>query len=758
MIDKIEFLKCFGIFQNYIASTSISEFKKYNLFYGWNGCGKSTLSKLFACLEHKKIDIDFPECEFKIQEGENFITHLNIAETSTNIKVFNQDFIKANIEWDKGVKSLLLIAEDKIEDRKQLDELKKEIFKITDKINHLVSDSEHLQKQVNLFYSSSAKTIKESFKVLDTSDKYYFNYDKTKFEKFIEENEKEVLSKESIFTEVDRDKLVKSIQPVTKEEINFSISKIQIETYKEARQRISNILERNVIAQTIDRLKENPEINSWVKEGLDLHKQLISVNCEFCNQTLPQLRFDDLNKHFNDAYEAALTNITKAIEWIESFDKIEMIYPEVISFYDEFQQPFLSNKNAIESTKQKILGFLDSWKSLLQKKYSNPFDKVLMEDDHFVSILEEYNINVETISQIINNHNKKTKNFASDLQTKKKKLELHFAADFIQNSEVKSWEKQMNENNEDLAKQKKLLTGKNIESQKIETTLIDEAKGAEHFNRYLHKFLGRTDISLRFNKEAKGYNIFRGKGLKPARNLSEGEKTAIAFVYFVIKLTEKGNDIEKTVVVVDDPISSFDSNHLFHSFSFLKSTCDKAMQLFVLTHNFQYFRLIRDWFEKKNDFKKGKIRTKLFTIESSLEEERSSSIKNAHETLQNYNSEYHYVFYKMHSIQNDEIDNLDKAYLIGNLCRKMLEGFLTFKFPRARSDFRRLMEDCCKDTELLERIYRFINKYSHNQLIEFHDTPVDNLISEGKEIVRDVFSLMKTLDENHVKEMEEICT
>ena len=71
--------------------------------------------------------------------------------------------------------------------------------------------------------------------------------------------------------------------------------------------------------------------------------------------------------------------------------------------------------------------------------------------------------------------------------------------------------------------------------------------------------------------------------------MSEGEKTAIAFVYFIAKLKENRNQIEDSIIVVDDPISSFDSNHLFQAYSYLKHECEMALQLFMFTHNFQSF-------------------------------------------------------------------------------------------------------------------------------------------------------------------------
>jgi wobble nucleotide-excising tRNase len=123
--------------------------------------------------------------------------------------------------------------------------------------------------------------------------------------------------------------------------------------------------------------------------------------------------------------------------------------------------------------------------------------------------------------------------------------------------------------------------------------------------------------------------------------LSEGEKTAIAFVYFITKLKEKDNKMEITIVVIDDPVSSFDSNHLFHAYSFFRSNCDKAKQLF--THNFTYFKLVRDWFEIINRKKRSKNKPDTafyYTIEASTGVPRHSTFKDADLSLVKYNSEY----------------------------------------------------------------------------------------------------------------------
>jgi wobble nucleotide-excising tRNase len=117
-------------------------------------------------------------------------------------------------------------------------------------------------------------------------------------------------------------------------------------------------------------------------------------------------------------------------------------------------------------------------------------------------------------------------------------------------------------------------------------------------NKHLEEFFGRKEIQLELDRSGLGYVIQR-EG-EPACNLSEGEKTAIAFSYFLVKVQEAGFKKEEGVIVIDDPISSLDSNFVFHCFSLIKNNFNDAGQLFVLTHNFELFNLIKSWLRSKN--------------------------------------------------------------------------------------------------------------------------------------------------------------
>lgn len=62
--------------------------------------------------------------------------------------------------------------------------------------------------------------------------------------------------------------------------------------------------------------------------------------------------------------------------------------------------------------------------------------------------------------------------------------------------------------------------------------LSNETLGAEEFNEKLKKFLEYDEIKLKFDSNVKGYKIYRNQK-QEASNLSEGEKTAIVFIYFI---------------------------------------------------------------------------------------------------------------------------------------------------------------------------------------------------------------------------------
>ena len=125
-------------------------------------------------------------------------------------------------------------------------------------------------------------------------------------------------------------------------------------------------------------------------------------------------------------------------------------------------------------------------------------------------------------------------------------------------------------------------------------------KGREELNGFIAKFLVGANFAVAVTSVdgTERFQLMRND--IPAKNLSEGERTAIAYAFFLIKLKE-ATDLSDLVVYIDDPVSSLDSNHIFQinavtkEFFFWYDPAEQktkltVKQLFISTHNFEIGR------------------------------------------------------------------------------------------------------------------------------------------------------------------------
>ena len=758
MIKNISELKKFGIFQNHTSVSPDGDFGKYNLFFGWNGSGKSTLSDVFRCMENKAVTSRYANSEFTVNIcNGNTINQSNIAESSQNVYTFNRDFIDENISWDSIVKSILLVDKEKIEERIKLEKLKEQQLK--DNTTH-EREVQKIEKNVNAiskFGTISARHIKSSLRAINTKDSYFLNYDKTKFNKFIEKNIDAIKSNEGLLDEEQIKKLTDAAKPDQKPSIAFNPKTIDSEKLIKEIDYLNNLLRTSVISQTIDRLIEQGEIKDWVETGIDIHKQHNSTRCEFCGNTITEERKEELEAHFNDDYKEFTGRIEKAFERASELKFQSPGLPHFSDFYGEFTSEYDKSCNSLVEAIDAFNGKISALQEVFAEKIKNPLNTELSINTISDSLIDAVNEAIRDISKIVDTHNHKSEHFKEEVEIAKKQLELHYATILINEFEFYDKNQKVTDRTEKNKAFKISIEATKDEIGEIEDSLFNEKFGADQFNKSLKKFLGRSDLTLQFNQEEKGYEILRNDSKLADGHLSEGEKTAIAFVYFITKLKENDNNIEETIVVIDDPISSFDSNHLFCAYDFLKMHCENAKQLFVLTHNFTFFKLVRHWILLKNRFDKEHP-SKLYEVKANNQIPRNSTFVIAGKTLERYNSQYHYIFSKLYAFKDqDGIEN-DDHFLAANLARSLLEAFLSFKFPKDRGNFTNLFNYAVSASKNSEdgskgRILKFINEYSHYDLIEMTDDFGESQMGECVSVVSAIFEWIEELDEKHYQEM-----
>jgi wobble nucleotide-excising tRNase len=246
----------------------------------------------------------------------------------------------------------------------------------------------------------------------------------------------------------------------------------------------------------------------------------------------------------------------------------------------------------------------------------------------------------------------------------------------------------------------------------------------------------------------------------PARNLSEGEKTAIAFLYFLKSLEDKDFTLTEGIVVIDDPVSSLDANSLYGAFGYLKEKTVNAKQLFILTHHFTLFREAKNWLKFL-----GKDHQKIAKYQIECEHGtncRISRICALQKLLDEYDSEYYYLFHRVYWIgyNDNPAGSIEHYYGMPNVARRLVEAFFAFKRPaQLKGDSDKGLLEAIQKTQLdiaeKTKIYRFLNTFSHLRRIGDQEHDI-SILSETPAIMKSVLNMIELEDPGHFAEMKQV--
>lgn len=748
-IQKIIKLNHPGVLRDFKWTKGLPEFGKYNLIYGPNASGKTTISRIFRQLERGSI----PTIDVKICINGQDITGRDFSERSNfPIRVFNRDFVSENVFHNnqmKGMPHILVLGQESIQKQKRLEKLYEERMDMeSDKSGVQDRLTQTLEGQ-DRHSSGRARKIKDTLLQYDSNR--YRNYTKRNYETRLQEIAHSSNVDAYILTPEKHIELSNRIRENPKQSIDeISVSILPTDSLKE---RVDDILAETVQSRVIQSFRENIELGSWVQAGLELHKEHGSENCLFCNQPMPEQRLSDLEGHFNDAYNRLVKRIDSLIEECESnmdmlVDIDENLLPSWSDFYEQLREDYESVE---ESVRQAFIQCRDFFKMLvnkLKKKKERLF--VSMELGIEVPVMGENPITM--LNEIIREHNE----LNGEFQIRKNKAikcledglivekydEFQSYADNAEKlrTEQKSLEEQLQENEKEI--------------NDLENKIKEYHRPAEELNNELQEYLGHNELRL----EAKdtGYQIMRGSS--PGDALSEGEKTALALLYFLKTLEDRRFNLNDGIVVLDDPVSSLDSNSLYLAFGYIKNRTRDASQLFVMTHNFIFFQNVKKWF----NYAGKKHHTSRFYMLNIISgsRPRQTELTELSSLLKDYHSEYHYLFSQIYqrvhgssSIENSH----ESDYKFANIARRIMEMFFAFRQPHIQTDnsFYKKMDLVDFDPVKKERIYRFVNINSHAYLrsISEHNASV---LCEIQSILGDILELIESCDEKHYECMKNV--
>jgi wobble nucleotide-excising tRNase len=742
MIRKIRKIKNFQTFRDFSWPSGLDEFGRFNLIYGWNGTGKTAISRILRFIEKKaKINI-----VFEIESDDAIIKSSELSDSPSIplIRVFNKDFVEENVFQTNGsVNPIYYLGEESIAKQKELQGLKEQKSGLLKQQEDFHSNYQIRETEFNSFLTDGGVSIKN---LLSAPDEYiYIRYDKRKFENKCEELSKLNNYAEKKLSSSTEAILIRNKDADSKEKLepaNLSIIDV-----KETKEKASTLISKTVAATVITRLKEDSSLNEWARIGYDIHKGKDTNTCQFCGQKLPAGFFESFESHFNDEYMSLIAEMDSLISTLScSVAQVtKLTLPSKSLLYDELSDVYDESRIELGTDLEMYRTFLEKVVSELKRKKVNPF---IVEDVKIEVPVLDLAEKLAIVNGHISQHNKRTDNYDEERNEAKKKLEESFVANKLEEYIKKKSE--VTDLSSKIGTLQSQITAITSKIRALETEISRHQKPAEEMNKDIERYLGHNEIQ--FCIKENGYCITRNADVAEA--LSEGEKTAIGFTYFLKTLRDKDFDLRKGIVVIDDPVSSLDSNAIFQAFGFMKENTKEAQQVFIFTHNFTFFRQVKNWFEFIN---KRKKEARFFMLRcSSINSVRTSLLQNLDKLLEEYESEYHYLFSQVYEYSMKRNEDLQGCYHLPNMARRLLEAFLAFRIPKQTRSLYGKLEALDFSETKKTRIRRFVDSHSHSDHIEDGPEHDISILSETADVLKDILDLIKAEDEKHYNQMVEI--
>lgn len=757
MIKKISTLKDFGCYKDYSWNT-LEAFKKTNLIYGWNYSGKTTLSKLFYILHTKNKNEYFEGASFSIStESDSIssaITHETLDHFPFDVRVFNTEYIKRIFTWDEpdnGFSPIRFYLGDAAGD------LNTRIERLERKNIRLALIKEHrYQKHISTFTSYTKGRGKFSEKAKDIRENYLPNT--------LDQNELNKTRIESIANKV---KPALSTYILGEDELHLVRSEAMAKnTYESLLNELRFIEELENLSKEVKRILEDtapkafnaPELDdhevlfNWVQTGVELHKD--ATNCKFCTQELPKDRIQNLNSYYSEKLkeiQAAITDVQLKIN-IEK-KKLEIRFPDIKSLAENYQNDFQNGINLFHEKAEKYKNQLNILEKDLERKGSGLFNSIVASDIEIISFKDDFHI----IEKALKDHNTWLDEFDTRKNAAIIRILDHYIADYLQHEDYNQKEAMYNTATTAITDIDAMVSDNKRQIRQAESELRSEVKGQRELNTCLEILLHRDDIKIevrddKFTLERSGY---------PATDLSEGEKSAIAFSYFLTELKALRDDdppkLPETVVFIDDPISSLDSNHIFQVRSLLMKffRLQDFAQLFVSTHNFEFFSILNDSgiFSNTHTSVSTERGRSLYLIKRNKDGE--SSIEKMPKTFSKYNSEYAGIFNVLLEFhRNDDKESFSYTNLLPNALRRFVELYTLSKCPNSKLPVDRRIEIVFEPDENSSHNVKLLHWFSHLNNIERIQSHDDKLLQIASAI-KDLIEHIETKDPWHWRGLTE---
>jgi wobble nucleotide-excising tRNase len=712
MIIKISKLNGVGKFHSITQEKNFQyggKGQNCNIVFGFNGSGKTTISNTVSFFANNSFISEEEKKEIfdDIKNDDNSVVELSLQDSSSNIKypansphskdlyVFNSNFVATHVfNGTKGrLKKFSNIGGEL--KNKEIDAINQQIEKLDEERNKLQSENKKFDdKHEEITKERSkgfAKTLTDKNKRLQVQDLLNVQLSSSTIEEL--ETKLSLLSADYELSKKQDDLNIDlaELRQLAFNPYIFDFAKIDEILSKNIQQLSKDVLEKRIteIQNLFSDEQHQQSVERWFRYGKDVLDKMDEhkgKNCPICSTDVSNrlsLILQDYNGYFDEGYENFIlelktetTKVSTAINLLDKYEKDSEKLDRLFTKYEKLLTKFLFEKFDFSVMKsdlaalEKVLKAKnDNVQSILSKPVN--INENLIKLNEAITKLQSLMTNILNVleSKKLNTHS-----IEGDIRQTYNEI---IVLDFNDSNGIGTLEKYRSNKKRISVIEKDESAGLPFLKNKLREELKKLKAESKSISTYLAK-MGIVNFDIDINENDQDENIvIKYKNSITDKNrlrncLSDGEKTALAFAYFLSKFDNEINTSEKvknSVVFIDDPISSLDDNRLYSTAHLIWRNFEEVKQLIVLSHNFLFLKFF-------NSFYCGKANCLFLNGEKIID---------LPDELRNFETPYFYMLKTIIDFLDKNNQNVNyneaKRYL-PNFIRRVLETFLSFKFSR----------------------------------------------------------------------------
>lgn len=738
------------------------------ILYGRNGTGKSTISSAFAKARGESVE-DIEIAEFLDKDGKVIALDLNDRE---RIFVFNEDFIDKKVKFvDKGGMETIVMLGD--------------LGDIDDQIKH---KNEALEK-----------AVEEEEKQAEICKKYSF--DGNENPEKLKAKRKDALKNDGCWQERAK-KCIELPKNATDRVVEDCLATIPSAPYATIVTQFENKLREyhaaksgdSIINESIPQRRFNyneddilealakkiecPDLSDREKYLLSLSESanspftVIDIKSKFSDETIKRCPFcyQEIKGDYREEYLESIKRILNKDreDHIKELEASKKNLEGILTFVNILNLNRIENISklgsytSVSSLAEQAKLYLNEIIAKITEKENNVYSPIVFAPSALPQILldlTEALVKLEDERKAYNENASKT----DEIVAKLKELNNQIGYYEVKPSDD-AYRTALNAKSiadGELARLKKSTNDIKIEISKLEEKKKKVDIAADEINKYLSFILGSRDrLTIQYYEKEEVYMLkSRGQSIK-TKQASVGERNIIALSYFFASILQNKNkkDAYKNdyLIVIDDPISSFDAANRVGIMSFLKYMMDlfvgenKNTRMLVSTHDIKTAFDINVIYREIKNQKSGKWYYHKLEL-------RNKEIIPFEEKRNEY-AELLRITYG-YACSEDKSEMYD--IVIGNIMRQVLEAYATFNYGIGMSEMttNNGVLSCIIHPELKsyfkDRMYRlFLNEGSHTE--ESARSLDDGLFfsylsdDDKRKVAQDVICFLYELNSLHV--------